>query len=803
MLLALAPVLPSQCQPSWNRISQLGFGVNGQVRALQRWDPDGAGPLSEVMVVAGGFTEAGGIPASNIAIYDPISGTWSSIGGGANGTVSALAVAANGDLLMGGVFTAAGGVSANGVARWNGSSWQPLGVGLDVMPGVSVRALAVSTSGEIFAGGDFSSSGGNPLLYFARWNGTSWQQAGAGLASMFGCPQMYLGVTGLLALPNGEILASGQFSLVSNSLVQQFASWDGTTWQGVPGAPAFTCVTCMTQRANGDIVVGGSLNSTYQVQSWDGSSWQQLGAVPDKPLVLAGLANGDVLVSTTGTTAPGIFQWTGVSWLQRTRLPAILQFGLAIAAVPGLAPDAFMVGGNFTTYGSTAATARGLLLWDGVAWTASPGGLSGGVDGFCAMANGDVIAGGTFTQIGGVPATNVARWNGTTWSAVGNAPSGVYEVAALDSGEIFAGTFYGTYRWAGSTWQQISTTTTWGLLARRNGRIVAWDADITEWDGTGWTTIPGARNIIDVVEAPNGDLIAIGRSWPFLPLTTYIARWDGSSWTDLDPTQQLTYPPDLVGIGPGGSVVVSWTVHTTPPTIGIMEFDGTSWHSINGGFDNQIMDLLTLPDGDLVAMGLFQTTGGPATSAFIARWDGTAWNDVAGGPGQPVWDAAMRPSGEIFVSFGGFFGRTFALATSPCLPRSTALGNGCPGSGGANRLTALTWPQVGAPYLARGTELPATGFVVDVIGLQASTVALSTLTPLAPVGCTGFVSPLANSILSPVDGLAIREFDVPNTMALVGVTFRHQMFPVETDPLGAVVALTATNALNLIIGSVL
>ena len=60
----------AQCTPTWNDLSQLGFGVNGQVRALQRWDPDGSGPLREVVVVGGGFSEAGGVPGYGIGKYE-------------------------------------------------------------------------------------------------------------------------------------------------------------------------------------------------------------------------------------------------------------------------------------------------------------------------------------------------------------------------------------------------------------------------------------------------------------------------------------------------------------------------------------------------------------------------------------------------------------------------------------------------------------------------------------------------------------------------------------------------------------
>ncbi|MCA8948713.1 MAG: hypothetical protein KDE27_04380 [Planctomycetes bacterium] len=803
LLTVLTAALRGQCSPAWNHLAQLGFGTNGQVYALQRWDPDGAGPSPELMVVGGGFGEASGIAASNIALYDPATGSWSPLGVGVDGPVNALAVDTNGDLLVGGGFTTAGGVVANGIARWNGSLWQPIGVGFDVMPGVSVRALAVGAAGEIFAGGDFTASGANPMLYCAVWNGTAWQPTGAGFAPRLGCTQARFGVTNLAVLPNGDVVAGGQFELAANAQVQHLAVWNGTSWSGVPGAPAFGCVTCSRVRASGELVLGGWANGMPTLQQYDGSTWQLLGTPVGRPIAIAELSNGDLLLSReTSAGTPVLEKWLATGGVQQLTGFVILQYAFDVEPIPSLAPDAFLAGGNFVRYGSPSATARGLLLWDGTMWIASPGGTVGGVSCLGAMPNGDVIAGGSFTQIAGVPATNVARWNGTTWLPVGIGPQAIYEVVATDSGEIYAATFYGVYRWDGTTWTQISTTTAWGVLVRRNGNVVAWDAAITEWDGNAWTTIPGAGGIDDVCEAPNGDLIAIGLG-AFWPNPGQVGRWDGTAWTPLDPNYQLTNRALHVATGPGGSVIVEWTDPVLPGSARIYELVGTTWQLISSGFNGQALDLLTLPNGEMLVIGLFTTTGGPPTSAFAARWDGQGWQDVAGGPGQAVFDAVVRPSGELFISLGSFFSRTFSFVTSPCLPRSLPLGVGCPGAGGANRLTALNWPEIGAPYRARATELPPQGFAIDVIGLLATSTPLSSWTPLAPAGCTAFVTPLANSLLVPTAGTAVREFDVPASAALVGVGFLHQVFPAETDPQGALISLTATNALSLVVGSVL
>jgi hypothetical protein len=60
---------------------------------------------------------------------------------------------ASGNLYIGGDFTTAGNVTANHVARWNGTNWSALGSGMNN----TVVALAVS-GGTLYAGGWFTSS---------------------------------------------------------------------------------------------------------------------------------------------------------------------------------------------------------------------------------------------------------------------------------------------------------------------------------------------------------------------------------------------------------------------------------------------------------------------------------------------------------------------------------------------------------------------------------------------------------------------------------------------------------------------
>ena len=70
----------------------------------------------------------------------------------------------------------------------------------------------------------------------------------------------------------------------------------------------------------------------------------------------------------------------------------------------------------------------------------------------------------------------------------------------------------------------------------------------------------------------------------------------------------------------------------------------------------------------------------------------------------------------------------------------------------------------------------------------------------AGFGCDVLVAPDILGALVTTTGTAQSSFFLPNTPPLVGVTFYHQMVPIEVDGLGAWTAVTATNALQLTAG---
>lgn len=104
------------------------------VRAVVAWDPDGAGPQQEWLVVGGAFYRG-------IMAWD--GREWHGFGAGLSDKVCSLAIY-NGEFVAGGRFpTAIDGPNLNGIARWDGGAWQPLGSGMQGSVSRSVDALAV------------------------------------------------------------------------------------------------------------------------------------------------------------------------------------------------------------------------------------------------------------------------------------------------------------------------------------------------------------------------------------------------------------------------------------------------------------------------------------------------------------------------------------------------------------------------------------------------------------------------------------------------------------------------------------
>ncbi len=290
--------VPASSIATWDGVTYapLGAGITGEVDAAAVL-PDGR------LVVAGSISGAGGLPVSNVAVYD--GHTWSTLGTGFNNVVWALAVSpTTGELYAGGMFTTAGGVAANRIARWNGTAWATVGTGTANGVGNIVYALSPLSNGDMIVGGNFTSAGGVAnRRSVARWGGDgAWHNMGAG---------MNAAVLSLGTMSDDTVVAGGIFTFADVGPASRIAHWNGTNWlpmgNGTNAQPLG-----FLPLPNGQLIAGGHFVSAgtvlaSKVAFWDGSAWSAMGAGMDNYVfTFARMPNGDVFAGGGFTTVEGL-----------------------------------------------------------------------------------------------------------------------------------------------------------------------------------------------------------------------------------------------------------------------------------------------------------------------------------------------------------------------------------------------------------------------------------------------------------------------------------------------------------------
>jgi len=144
---------------------QTGFGADGIVRAL------GVG-LDGTIVVGGDFGNMSGVARTGIArlMADGSIDTTFDPGVGAPGGVYALAVQADNQVVVAGAFSGAGGGAYNYIARFRADGSLDTTFASGTGPDAPVRAVAVAADGRIVLGGDFTKFNNVDRAGIARLN---------------------------------------------------------------------------------------------------------------------------------------------------------------------------------------------------------------------------------------------------------------------------------------------------------------------------------------------------------------------------------------------------------------------------------------------------------------------------------------------------------------------------------------------------------------------------------------------------------------------------------------------------------
>jgi hypothetical protein len=482
-----------------------------------------------MLYAAGLFDTAGGIPAHNIARWN--GSAWDSLGPGLLGgipCVYALTLDHSGNLYAAGSIFIIGGIGGqrvSGIAKWNGLSWSGLDSGVVGGNSVVATALACDKDGTIVVGGNFTWAGDYSCPGFAKWNGTEWEK------TVNPPPD-----PGVMAFDSGGNLycSCGPTQDSAGGYATGIVKWNGSTiyamGKGITGD-----VSHIAFDPQGNPFITGSFTSgkngtfgpAYTVARRRGAGWDSLGVRLGINCLVNdghGALYADAQASTY-TSSWYVLKGDDVKW----NIMGTFGGGYVNAICFG-AQGRMYVGGEFTTINNMMV--NGIAQWDGATWSALGAGIreivywnsvsgsgirieAGSIQAQVIDRSGNLFVAGNFDTAGEVPVKNIAKWDGTSWSACATGimerNTGIVALAADDSGNIYA---------AGEF--DIS-----GGINKQN---------VVKWDGIAWSRLgPGMNDrIISIAVDGKGTCYAAG--W----FTTaggiaarHIAQWNGIEWEPL------------------------------------------------------------------------------------------------------------------------------------------------------------------------------------------------------------------------------------------------------------------------------
>jgi hypothetical protein len=516
-----------------------------------------------------------------------------------------------------------------------------------------------------------------------------------------------------------------------------------------------------------EVYVGGSFTSasgvtgTTNIAHWNSlTSWSALGNG-------ANLEVRALAVSGSKVYAGGYFGTVGIPyttklalWDSTTRSWSALGSGVGgnVNAL-GIGVDGVYVAGYFTSVAPGIPFSGGkpslrIGLWHTTIpdpddnWDPTfgvPGVRLGATVRAIAISGSDVYFGGSFTSIGGISATNVAKWNPATgWSPLANGaftrPGGgshsVYAIAVHGNDVYVGGAFEGAFN---------GTTPVPGTTS-----IAHWDG--REWSALSWGLIPGT-GVRALAVAPDG--VYVGGSGggayncnpndPVLhgcPVTmNYILRWN-DGWTTVGDGVGCTSCSNARGVNAlavsgtdvyvGGEFDFAYNSSAISVTVNdIAKWNSaTGWTALISGTNIGVTGVvwaMAVSGSDVYAGGAINNAGG-ITVTNIARWNGSRWWPLGSSVNGAVW--ALATSGnDVYV---GYYGYKVFNANS-----STVIANGI-----------AKWNRLTNAWSPLGTGLNFPGVYAIGIGLDGVYIGGYGFTTAGgkPAGSIGLWHPSTGSI---------------------------------------------------------
>lgn len=612
-------------------------GLNGPVYAMASTGND--------LYVGGAFSKAGGIAANGVAKWDGTN--WSTLGSGVAGQVLALAISGT-NLYVGGLFHAAGGVGATNVAKWNGTGWEALGGGVDQSFFSTPLVFALYVSGtNLFVGGQFERAGELTAINVARWDGSAWHAMDTG-AFLPDEPEPWGNVQAITG-DGTNVYVGGVFLQAGSIAATNLACWNETGWHAI-----------------GDCT-GGPSEVTYQGNTMYGS------------VSALAMHQGELFVGGSfdyagGIFAQGIAGWDGATWHNVGNVP-----GGYVNALESYSGSLYLAG-SFTSAGGIATT--NAAMWTSGVWSALNTDLHG-LDFVASVRHlgSQLYLGGSFSWLQGVSAGNLVQRNGTNWMALGpgrgNSVGGMVSGLATDGTNVYASGYFGTAgtnavsglaKWDGMNWSSV------GPLPATDGMAVGYSVavagsniylagsftipeagatNLAVWDGTAWKSPGGPLTNVFVSELLTvGNVLYASGSFSEVSVSVRqfgpVSGWDGTNWSNV-PVGGDSPEDKLATDGTNLYVAQSiFSITNDDYVVQVVRWDGTNLLSLGGSFAGMRASALAVSGTKLYLAGSLTTNNyGPV----VYSWDGTSWQSMGAPIANPGFVGAILPlRGNVYVA---------------------------------------------------------------------------------------------------------------------------------------------------------
>jgi hypothetical protein len=296
-----------------------------------------------------------------------------------------------------------------------------------------------------------------------------------------------------IAISGADVYAGGIFLNAGGDANGDYvAKWNGASWSALvtPGSPPLGGPVFALAVSGGDVYAGGGFNdaggnaNADKIAKFSGGEWSALGTTPLNGIVQAiAVSGGDVYAGGYFTDAGGdanadyIAKFSSGVWSALGTTPISSTAGVSVSAIAiSIGNGDVFAGGGFSDAGGDP-NADYIAVFSGGAWKALGGTPLNGYVRTIALLGKSVYAGGDFTNAGGdANADYIAKHYAGAWSALGPTPlnGAVYTISTSVAGGVYAGGLFSNAggdfdadyvaRFKGGVWSRLDPTFVGGYV---------------------------------------------------------------------------------------------------------------------------------------------------------------------------------------------------------------------------------------------------------------------------------------------------------------------------------------------------